>query len=66
MTGQATPPGDVPAEEFGFNFRSGRLCLAFVATVGERSGGATSNGCENLPTWRAGTGYVSAGAAAAY
>jgi predicted RNA-binding Zn ribbon-like protein len=32
----ATPPGDVPAEELGFNFRSGRLCLTFVATVGER------------------------------
>lgn len=26
----------VPAEELVFNFRSGRLCLAFVATVGER------------------------------
>ncbi|WP_433220741.1 CGNR zinc finger domain-containing protein [Microtetraspora malaysiensis] len=36
MTVQATPPGDVPAEELAFNFRSGRLCLAFVATVGER------------------------------
>ncbi|MGW3495944.1 CGNR zinc finger domain-containing protein [Streptomyces sp. NPDC001020] len=33
---QATPPGEIPAEEFAFNFRSGRLCLAFVATVGER------------------------------
>ncbi|MFI1098439.1 CGNR zinc finger domain-containing protein [Streptomyces sp. NPDC020917] len=27
---------DVPVEELRFNFRSGRLCLAFVATVGER------------------------------
>jgi predicted RNA-binding Zn ribbon-like protein len=32
----STPPADVPAEELGFNFRSGRLCLDFVATVGER------------------------------
>lgn len=30
------PGGDVPAEEPRFNFRSGRLCLALVATVGER------------------------------
>jgi predicted RNA-binding Zn ribbon-like protein len=28
--------GDVPAGEPRFNFRSGRLCLALVATVGER------------------------------
>ncbi|MFD0904791.1 CGNR zinc finger domain-containing protein [Actinomadura sediminis] len=34
MTVPTTPP--VPAEELAFNFRSGRLCLAFVATVGER------------------------------
>jgi predicted RNA-binding Zn ribbon-like protein len=27
---------DVPPGELAFNFRSGRLCLAFVATVGER------------------------------
>jgi predicted RNA-binding Zn ribbon-like protein len=33
---RSTPPGDVPVEELRFNFRSGRLCLAFVATVGER------------------------------
>ena len=26
----------VPSEELAFNFHSGRLCLAFVATVGER------------------------------
>jgi predicted RNA-binding Zn ribbon-like protein len=31
---EATLP--VPSEELRFNFRSGRLCLAFVATVGER------------------------------
>ncbi|MFI0961227.1 CGNR zinc finger domain-containing protein [Streptomyces sp. NPDC021080] len=36
MNVEATPPADVPAEELRFNFRSGRLCLAFVATVGER------------------------------
>ncbi|MFF8592138.1 CGNR zinc finger domain-containing protein [Streptomyces sp. NPDC015220] len=36
MNGEATPSSDVPAEELRFNFRSGRLCLAFVATVGER------------------------------
>jgi predicted RNA-binding Zn ribbon-like protein len=28
--------GDVPASELEFNFRSGRLCLALVATLGER------------------------------
>jgi len=28
--------GTVAPEELAFNFRSGRLCLAFVATVGER------------------------------
>jgi predicted RNA-binding Zn ribbon-like protein len=32
----ATPTDDVPADELAFNFRSARLCLAFVATVGER------------------------------
>jgi predicted RNA-binding Zn ribbon-like protein len=31
-----SPPGEVPAAELAFNFRSGRLCLAFVATVGQR------------------------------
>jgi predicted RNA-binding Zn ribbon-like protein len=36
VTVQSTPPGDVPAEELRFIFRSGRLCLAFVATMGER------------------------------
>ncbi|MFI2641756.1 CGNR zinc finger domain-containing protein [Streptomyces sp. NPDC018610] len=36
MNVEATPPGEVPEEELRFNFRSGRLCLAFVATVGER------------------------------
>jgi predicted RNA-binding Zn ribbon-like protein len=29
-------PAANPADELAFNFRSGRLCLAFVATVGER------------------------------
>jgi len=33
---KATPTDEVPAEDLAFNFRSGRLCLAFVATVGER------------------------------
>jgi predicted RNA-binding Zn ribbon-like protein len=32
----ATWHRDTPVEELRFNFRSGRLCLAFVATVGER------------------------------
>ncbi|NUP50111.1 MAG: hypothetical protein HOW97_22780 [Catenulispora sp.] len=32
----ADVPADIPAEELAFNFRSARLCLAFVATVGER------------------------------
>ncbi|MGI5328691.1 CGNR zinc finger domain-containing protein [Actinomadura nitritigenes] len=36
MEADATQGGDVPVEELRFNFRSGRLCLAFVATVGER------------------------------
>ncbi|MEV5987718.1 ABATE domain-containing protein [Streptomyces sp. NPDC052051] len=36
MTVQASSSGEVPAAELAFNFRSGRLCLAFVATVGER------------------------------
>jgi predicted RNA-binding Zn ribbon-like protein len=27
---------DLPPEELGFHFKSGRLCLDFVATVGER------------------------------
>jgi predicted RNA-binding Zn ribbon-like protein len=36
VSGRATLPGDLPAEESAFNFRSGRLCLAFVATIGER------------------------------
>lgn len=33
---EASSADDVPAEELRFNFRSGRLCLALVATVGER------------------------------
>ncbi|MFI0723710.1 CGNR zinc finger domain-containing protein [Streptomyces sp. NPDC021224] len=37
MNAEASDMGaDVPAGELRFNFRSGRLCLAFVATVGER------------------------------
>ncbi|MFI0898309.1 CGNR zinc finger domain-containing protein [Streptomyces sp. NPDC020983] len=36
MNAEASIPGEVPAGELRFNFRSGRLCLAFVATVGER------------------------------
>jgi predicted RNA-binding Zn ribbon-like protein len=32
----ATPTDYLPAAELAFNFRSGRLSLAFVATVGER------------------------------
>jgi predicted RNA-binding Zn ribbon-like protein len=32
----ATPAGDLLAADLAFNFRSGRLSLAFVATVGER------------------------------
>jgi predicted RNA-binding Zn ribbon-like protein len=32
----ATPDNEPPAEELQFLFRSGRLCLAFCATVGER------------------------------
>jgi predicted RNA-binding Zn ribbon-like protein len=33
---EASPPVNFPVEELRFNFLSGRLCLAFVATVGER------------------------------
>jgi predicted RNA-binding Zn ribbon-like protein len=36
MSFPATPQGELPAEELQFIFRSGRLCLAFCATVGER------------------------------
>ncbi|WP_343235897.1 ABATE domain-containing protein, partial [Streptomyces sp. SID10815] len=36
MKAGATPFDAVPAEELRFNFRSGRLCLDLVATVGER------------------------------
>ena len=36
MEAGATRSRDVPTEELRFNFRSDRLCLAFVATVGER------------------------------
>ena len=32
----ATPDNEIPAEELRFVFRSGRLCLEFCATVGER------------------------------
>ena len=32
----AIPDNQIPAEELRFIFRSGRLCLAFCATVGER------------------------------
>lgn len=36
MSWSATPGGEPSAEELRFIFRSGRLCLAFCATVGER------------------------------
>jgi predicted RNA-binding Zn ribbon-like protein len=42
---RATPQGEFPAEELRFIFRSGRLCLAFCATVGER----WRRGFERLP-----------------
>ena len=42
----ATPQAELPAEELRFIFRSGRLCLAFCATVGER----WRSGFERLPT----------------
>lgn len=42
----AIPDSEPPAEELGFVFRSGRLCLAFCATVGER----WRHGFERLPT----------------
>jgi predicted RNA-binding Zn ribbon-like protein len=41
----ASPQGELPAEELTFIFRSGRLCLAFCATVGER----WRRGFERLP-----------------
>lgn len=40
------PASKVPPAELVFNFRSGRLCLAFAATVGERWRGRY----ERLPT----------------
>ncbi|MFI9645552.1 CGNR zinc finger domain-containing protein [Streptomyces sp. NPDC052040] len=36
MSVEASRIGEVPDEELRFTFRSNRLCLAFVATVGER------------------------------
>jgi predicted RNA-binding Zn ribbon-like protein len=42
----ATPHGGLPPEELRFIFRSGRLCLAFCATVGER----WRRGFERLPS----------------
>lgn len=36
MTSPATPASSPAAEDLRFVFRSGRLCLAFCATVGER------------------------------
>ncbi len=36
MTSRATHQDEPPPEELRFIFRSGRLCLAFCATVGER------------------------------
>ncbi len=46
MSLSATPQCELPAEELRFIFRSGRLCLAFCATVGER----WHRGFERLPT----------------
>ncbi|MFF1476302.1 hypothetical protein ACFVYD_01735 [Streptomyces sp. NPDC058301] len=43
MTEQATTPGQVPDDDLAFTFRSGRLCLSFVATVGERWRGGPSS-----------------------
>lgn len=45
MRPQATPASQPSAEELRFIFRSGRLCLAFCATVGER----WRRGFERLP-----------------
>jgi predicted RNA-binding Zn ribbon-like protein len=45
VTSQATPQVELPQEELRFIFRSGRLCLAFCATVGER----WRRGFERLP-----------------
>jgi predicted RNA-binding Zn ribbon-like protein len=42
----ATPHDELPPEELRFIFRSGRLCLAFCATVGER----WRRGFERLPS----------------
>jgi predicted RNA-binding Zn ribbon-like protein len=42
---QATPQGELAPDELRFIFRSGRLCLAFCATVGER----WRRGFERLP-----------------
>lgn len=45
MSAPTTPAGELPAEELRFIFRSGRLCLAFCATIGER----WRRGFERLP-----------------
>ena len=45
MSVPTTPAGELPAEESRFIFRSGRLCLAFCATLGER----WRRGFERLP-----------------
>jgi predicted RNA-binding Zn ribbon-like protein len=45
VVSRATPHGEPPPEELRFIFRSGRLCLAFCATVGER----WQRGFERLP-----------------
>jgi predicted RNA-binding Zn ribbon-like protein len=42
----ATPHAELPPDELRFIFRSGRLCLAFCATVGER----WRRGFERLPS----------------
>lgn len=36
MPGVSTPPDELPQWELAFRFVSGRLCLAFCASVGER------------------------------
>ena len=54
---------DVPAEELRFTFRSGRLCLAFVATVGERWRGNHERLREpaDLARWYVEAGLLDAG-----
>jgi len=58
---------DLPPEELGFHWKSGRLCLDFVATVGERWRRSFERllAPEDLSRWLGETGMLDAGPDAA-